>query len=462
MSRPNIIWITLDSVRNDHTTMDGYKRDTTPRLNEIATRPQGQGYTECISHSTWTLASSAAILTGTYPSHNTVGVGGESIPAEITTVPELFSEAGYLTACLSRNSHISTATDMDRGFDRFEWIAASTLLQAAGPRTLIKYLLNIREHSAGFTPDTAKHATPFVMNDVAKRWLDDFKTENSPFFFYLHYNEPHRPYYPPLPYLDRFTGDLPITAAEAGELSMDIHYNLYKRIANGCDLSDIEWQSLRAMYDAELVYTDKCIGRLFDYVKSIDIGETVFIVTADHGELFGEHGLLAHKLVLDDALVNVPLVIHGADFDIDSDETIQHIDVLQTLLDRAGGDTSQFQGVNLDETTREFAVAQRGPADFEPFLEHNPEFDTSKFHSPMLTCLRTPEFKFQQSEERSELFHLPDEESDISEKYPEKHDELKSKLDDWMDEYGEPISDAREGEFSDAMRQQLADLGYVE
>ena len=194
MKQPNIVWITLDSVRSDHTTVDGYKRDTTPNMYEIGV--EGYNFSHCIAHSKSTLPSSAAILTCTAPSHNTVGMSGKMLPSTIPTVATRFSQAGYQTACLSRNSYVSSATGLDRGFDRFQWIASETLSELSYV-TLIKYLVNIQSHSAGITRDTAKHSSAYLMNETAKRWVKKFD-RNQPFFFYLHYNEPHRPYYPPL------------------------------------------------------------------------------------------------------------------------------------------------------------------------------------------------------------------------------------------------------------------------
>lgn len=461
MSRgPNVVWVTLDSVRQDRTTIGGYDRDPTPALERIATSAEGTAFDQCIAHSNWTLASSGAILTGTYPSHNTVGMGGEFLPEDVATVAELFTEQGYHTACLSRNSHISNATGLNRGFDQFQWLASSTLLEAAGPRTLGKFLLNIRRHSAGFTTDTAKHATPFLMNDIAKRWLRSF---DEPFFFYLHYNEPHRPYYPPGPYLETFADEIGMSAQEATEVAMEVHRNMEEIVANGCELTEREWDALLGMYDAEVSYTDECIGRLFESVRSLTEGQTVFVITADHGELFGEYGLLAHRFVLHDAVINVPLVVHGYDdFTAKRDDLVQHTDVMKTLLASAGADTSQLQGMNLTERTREYAIAQRGPADLEPFLEHNPEFDTSWFHDGILHAVRTAEFKYQRSEDRVDLFALPDEQTNVSETYREIATELEAKLSEFLETDGRPVDEHRQAEFTDAMKSQLRDLGYLE
>lgn len=441
--------------------MGGHDRDTTPRLRAIADSPAGAAYDECIAHSQWTLGSSGAILSGTYPSHSTVGMDGDRLPAELSTAAELFGDVGYHTACLSGNSHVSDATGLSRGFDRFEWLSSSTLPSVAGPRTLAKYALNLRRHSAGFSTDPARHSSPFLMNDIAKRWLRGM-TDEEPFFFYLHYNEPHRPYHPPLAWLDRYTDGLDVDASEAAEISMDVHYDMTQRIADGCDLSGREWDALLAMYDAEVAYTDEMIGRLFEFVSGLDVGETVFVVTADHGELFGEHDLLSHRFVLHDALVNVPLVVHGADLNLAHDDLVQHIDLMGTLLARAGGDTSQFQGVDLDEETREYAVSQRSPMGFESYLDANPEFDVSRFHSGLLTAMRTHEFKFQRSDERGELLRLPEEEVEVSETFPEVRAEMEAATEEWLGTIGKPISAGERAEFTDAMRGQLADLGYLE
>lgn len=461
VSKPNIIWITLDSVRYDHTSLSGYHRDTTPTLERIAESSSGRSFEACFSHAIWTLPSSTSILTGTYPTRHNVMTGESQLGDSPKTVAELLSEVGYRTACLSRNSYLSTATNLVRGFDQFEWLNARRLPFSAGLRTTLKYVANLRHHSAGFSLDSAKHSTPFVMNDIAKRWIRSLEREE-PFFFYLHYNEPHSPFYPPIPYLDRYTSDLEMSGREAASFALEVHNNLESKIANGCDFTREQWAALNAMYDAEIAYTDACIGRLIDYIEARDLGETAVVITADHGELLGEHGLLGHTEVLDDALIHVPLVTSGVgDWPISSDQLLQHIDVMQTLVGSAGGDTSQMQGVDLRTESRDFAIAQRGPRDVERFKAHNPSFDTSSFHASTLTCLRTATFKYQRSEGGQELFELPNETDDVSEAYPAVCGQLDQALDEWFEEEGQPVDSIGEAEFTRDMERQLRDLGYL-
>jgi uncharacterized sulfatase len=460
--KPNIVWLTLDSVRADHTTMAGYDRDTTPNLQRIADLPGGQYFSNCFASGIGTPTSSASILSGTYPSRHGLSTTNGTLPADLDTLPELLAEQGYATAGLSRNSYVSSGTGLDRGFDRFEWISGSTFFQSVPPAVIARYLLNVRSHSAGLTTDTARHATPFVMNKMLERWLKDLRTTR-PFFLYAHYNEPHRPYYPPLPYLDQYTEELSMTAEQAVERSMEIHESVNEIIADGYTLSEADEAALIAMYDAEIAYTDSMIGRLFDYVQSLELGETVFVVTADHGELFGEHGLLAHRLVLDDAVTHVPLVVHGLDdLAVPPDDLVQHLDVVRTLLELAGGRTEQMQGVNLFGEGREYAISQRGPSDFSTYRQHNRDFDTSRFHGSTLTGFRTDTFRYQRSDDRRELFELPDESTDVAADYPDVVERFDADLSEWLSTDGQPVSSGTEDELTESMRRQLRDLGYVE
>lgn len=460
--RPNVVWITLDSIRQDHTTMGGHERDTTPRIAEIAERSDGVALDSCFAAGIWTLASSASILTGTYPSHNTVGMEGDALPQAIPTVAQLLGAVGYHTACLSRNSYLSPGTGLDRGFDRFEWLDASRLLQAAGVRTTVKYLANLHRHSAGYTTDTAKHATPFIVNDVAKRWLRSYEDESDPFFLYLHYNEPHRPFYPPNATIDRFEGYLPMSPRDAAEFALEVHHDNFEHIAAGCDFTDAEWTALEVMYDSEIAYTDDCIGRLYDTLGRLDLGETVVVVTADHGEFLGEHGLLSHNYSVHDAVLNVPCVVAGIDglAGLES-ELVQHVDVMRTLLEVAGAETTSLQGIDLREDRREFAIGQRGPEDFGQLLDADPDANVDRFHRSAVTALRTDEYKLVQSEEKSELHRIPDEETDASDGEPEVLEQLEARLRTWLETQGRPASAGTDAEFTPEMREQLSDLGYL-
>jgi len=463
---PNIVWITLDSIRADHTAVDGYGRDTTPYLRRIASLPDGEAFSECITHAMWSLPSITSMLTGTPPSRHGTGLHNEVLPSEIPTIPELLSERGWQTSAVSTNEYLSDATGLNRGFDTFTQVTPSNLLSTAGVGVLAKFAYHIRRHSAGFTTDFRKHNGNYVLNEIVKRELSDLTEGEQPFFLYAHYRGAHHPYYPPLSFREAFTDDIEVSARAASEFTLEHTTDVYEEIATGCEYSASEWDTIGAMYDASIAHCDALVGDLFAHLRSLDPGNTVFVVTSDHGDLLGEYDLLSHKLVLHDGLVRVPLVVYGLDaLPGHGDDLVQHADVMKTILRAADVPTESLHGFDFRSEDRPFAVSQRGQQTYEKTMraikEHRPDFDTERFHSGLLTSLRTPEFKYLYSDERTELFGLPDEETDVADSHPESVTTFESRFGEWMDEHGERIETDTRAEHSDATKRRLRDLGYV-
>lgn len=464
---PNIVWITLESVRSDHTSMHGYQRDTTPQLQRIAKTEKGETFDHCISHGIFTAPSSASILTGTHVASHGIGIGiNETLPKELDTVPSLLSAGGYHTLGINSNSQLGPGRGLDRGFDEYIFFSPRTILQKFGPRPILKYLLNIRSRGGGFSLAKSAHNVSYMMTEVMKQKADSYVGSQRPFFLYAHYPDSHHPYVPPRPYLQEIAAETSYSPVEAMQLSRDMHDNLHKYIAEGCEFSDEEWEVLKSMYDGEIEHIDQCIGELFDYIQSLPTNrETIFIITSDHGELFGEHGLISHKIAVSDELIHVPMVAYGLpDISHQSDRLIQHIDIVKTLLDYTGVDSSQLQGIDLRSETREFSISMRGGNDarkhFERIRYHNPNFDTSKFHQETVTALRTKEFKYLRSADRSDLFDLSNEYIDVSNTHTEVVAELDEKLHEWEEKYGSAIAHS-EGTLPQETLDHLQEMGYI-
>lgn len=483
--RPNVVWLTLESTRQDHTTMGDYRRDTTPNLARLADRDGWRAFDACFSHGIWTLSSTASILTGTVPSAHGTGMTNGALPDALATVPERLGEVGYHTECISPNPHLSPGTNLDRGFDEFTFVEKGSLLEAVGLRSLLRYGLNVRRHGGGFTLESRRHTPDFVMTDLAKRRLDDL-AGGDPFFTYVHYAGPHRPYFPPRRFRERFGAEIDHSVERAGAVALDHHEHCWRYIAEGCPFSAAEWDSIEACYDGEIAHTDELVGDLVAHLEDLNAGRTVVVVTGDHGEYFGEEGLLGHNVGVHDAVSHVPLVIgeiggpdesgpgvdggclavDGDGLAVDDGGLVQHLDVVLTLLALAGADTGGIQGVDLRTDEREHAFVQRGPdrcrRRFRQLRELNPEFDTARYHSGTLTALRTPRFKYRHSEGRTELLELPDEETDVSGTYPDVRDRLDETVTEWLATVGRPRYTGRvEESFDDDMKSQLADLGYL-
>lgn len=460
MDKPNIIWLTLDSVRYDHTTMSGYDRDTTPNIQSVADQSDAVSFSSCFSHARSSPASVPSILSGTYPSrHRTYFGNRNQFPDELPLISELLSDAGYRTIGLSNNGYASSLTGLDRGFDEFTLLGSTPteILQSAGLTNVLKYLRNIRRHSVGFSTDFHAHSGGYLMTELAKQ---EVRATPEPLFFYVHYNEPHRAYHPPLPYLDTFSDEIEMSGSEAASFAMEVHHGLLSIVANGCDLSADEMDALVAMYDSEIAYTDALLGELFEIIER-QLGETIIVVTADHGELFGEDEMLAHKYSMHNAVLNVPMVVSGIP-ELSDRGVVQHSDVVRTLLEVAGADTETIQGVDLREECREYAISQSGASDLNPILTENPSFDRSKFCTEEHSVVQDSEYKYIQRPDDPRLYRLPDEQTNVLAETEQQATEMDSWLTDWLETEGQPIGSGSEVELDDDMRSRLADLGYLD
>lgn len=466
--RPNIVWVTLESFRADHTSLSESGVDLTPNLRRIAADREGQWFGNCYAHAHWTPASSTSILTGTYvPSH---GVGYDDavevtkVPPGLSTVPELLGDEGYRTACLTGNGYLSAA-GLERGFDRFDTVTKDDFVSGTGAYAAADYLFRSGFVGRGMSFDLVHHLRDcfkeWYQTVAFRRWLADSADAGSPFFAYMHLNNAHHPYRPPRPVLEQVLADSDRSPSDVVETADEYSDSIWERIADGGHLPPTEREAVLAAYEGEVRYSDRLLGRVFDYLRDRD--DTVLVVTADHGELFGEAGALEHNLVLHDDLINVPLVTYGLDFpDRHGDALVQHIDVMQTVLDTVGADTSQFQGYDLRDETREFAVAHRGPrhSDIEKLRDLNPAFDTDRFHGSGIGCVRSRDWKYQRSGGRAELFRLPDESTDRSAEFPAKTGELAEVLDTHVPT--ERFESSERAEFDDEMEAHLRDMGYLD
>ena len=462
----DLVWITLESVRQDHTSLGGYDRDTTPFLRTLSARPGSATFTNCFSHDIWTRSSSASILTGLTPSAHRTWSEDARLSRDIPTIPEALRDAGYRTVCVSPNPQLSEVTGLARGFDHFHYLGKSTLLREAGIPTMIRYLAGLNRHSAGFTRDTPKHSLGYLNVALARRHVDAAVDDGDPLFLYVHLGDSHHPYYPPKPYQDRFADGFEMSVDEALAVSMDMSTDLHGHIARGVPFADDEWNAIHAMYDAGICHVDETTRRIIDYAEA-RLDDPLVVVTSDHGELLGERGLLAHMIAVNDAVSHVPLVVSGVSGLAGThDGIVQHADAMQTVLSEAGIEADVPVGVDLRDESREFAVTQRGGDRAAEKLEAigilDPSFDAARYHVGDLTSLRTPEYRYAESESGRELFELPDETYDVGDERPDVRGDLADRCASWLTTFGTPRSQREErSEFDDSMAAHLRDLGYL-
>lgn len=216
-------------------------------------------------------------------------------------LPEVLRHSGYRTAAASANVWISTASGYSLGFDYFREVDSGrqAKLNEAGPRKRAGWW---REAMRARVDDGAAEIERSLHS-----WIEDVR---DPFFCFVNLIECHSPYLAPRP---RAVGS-PLERVLAAEDARR-HYTLeeiWKICLGGVRVSESALRRLRRQYAASILYMDDFLARLMEMLsRNGRLDETLLIVTADHGENFGEGGFIAHSLSLDNRLIHVPLVVAG-------------------------------------------------------------------------------------------------------------------------------------------------------
>jgi choline-sulfatase len=319
----SLLLITIDTLRPDHLSAYGYARATSPRLDALAAA--GTRFAEARSHVSMTGPSHASILTGTLPAWHRVYTNGDVLPAEIVTLADRLRAAGFATAGFVSNPTITRVTGFDQGFDHFD-------------DTLPK-----REPNR---PEREREAAQTI--DAALGWLADH--HRGRFFCWVHLEDPHGPYTPPAadaaPFLAAARAlppePLPLLVKDEGGKGGIPSYQAFEGETNA--------HLYVARYDGEIHYADAQIGRLLDALAGWGVRPLV-IVTADHGEAFGEHGYwFVHGQGLTEDQIRVPLILSGPGVPAGQVVTrpVQHVDVMPTALRWLGvAGASDLHGADL-------------------------------------------------------------------------------------------------------------------
>jgi arylsulfatase A-like enzyme/Flp pilus assembly protein TadD len=246
--RPNVVLITIDTLRADHLGCYGYKEVQTPTIDALAR--EGVLFQRAIAQVPLTWPSHAAILTGTYPFQNGVqDFTGQPLAPQIRSIAQAFQQRGYATGAVVSAFVLDRSWGLSRGFDFYD--------DAFSAATFASKDIGLVDRRAG---ESVTHAL---------EWLK--KTSRRPFFLRLHLYDPHNPYDPPAPYGEQYRGH---------------------------------------PYDGEIAYTDHELGRLIAWLKKSQVyGNTAIALLSDHGESLGEHGEAEHGFFIYNSTVRVPLVV---------------------------------------------------------------------------------------------------------------------------------------------------------
>lgn len=250
-NQPNVILITLDTVRADRMGFLGAKYGLTPHLDALA--KQSVVFERAYSQAPITPVSHATILSGTYPQYHGIRNFGDRLPPSVPFLPDILHAEGYHTGAFVGSIILDPKNGFASGFERgFDVYNAGFHRQKTGERREAS-MQRRGEVTLGYVLD----------------WLG--QQHGSPFFLWFHLWDAHDPYNPPEPFRSQFPN---------------------------------------APYNGGVAYVDSVVGKLLDYLQGQRLyDKALIVVCADHGESLGEHGELTHSIFLYDATIHVPLLI---------------------------------------------------------------------------------------------------------------------------------------------------------
>ena len=406
--RPNILIITVDTLRADRLGCYGYPAGLTPNVDALA--KESIVFERAIAQVPLTWPSHAAIFTGTYPFHNGVqDFTGQPLSRSFRTLAESFKANGYTTSAIVSSFVLDRSWGLARGFDSYDDAFA-------GEQFLHKDL--------GLVERRAEESVNHTI-----RWLEAHP--NEPFFLWLHLYDPHSPYDPPEPFRSRF---------------------------------------VKQPYEGEIAYADSQLGRLWAWLKQAPdnlYDDTLIVFLSDHGESLGEHGEKEHGFFVYDSTVRVPLIVkppRAAKLRAQRVAVaVESVQVGPTVLEMAGVEDpiqKQFQAGSLLSLMNGKPHGPMRPAYSESFYPAN------SFGWSPLRSVETALYQYIEAP-RQELYNLendPKEKDNVIGKNGSVSQRMRSELNQLLARYPAPTTspDAgnRSGRGTDVL-EKLRTLGYV-
>jgi arylsulfatase A-like enzyme len=305
--RPNLIVFLVDTLRADELGVYGSDRGVTPAMDAFAR--DGVVFANGFSLAPWTRSAVATLLTGQQPFRHKANVRDSSIDPSVPTLAEMLQPAGYRTEAIVTNGNISAPLGFGRGYADYTYLREDPSQQEI-------------------------HVRASVVTDEVLARLARLQAAQ-PFHLYVHVSDPHYPYAPPEPYRKaaRSTYEDPGLAVEPERLM---------RLAAREDFPPDALRYLREMYEGDIASVDAQFGRLIEGLRRAGLYEnSAILLTADHGEQFMEHGGLWHAFSFYGELIRVPFVLklpEGAESGRVVEETVNHLDVVPTLLELSGSE----------------------------------------------------------------------------------------------------------------------------
>lgn len=301
-TRPNLILITIDTLRADHLGVYGSTAGLTPQLDAFAR--QATRYDAVYANSSWTVPSFAALFTGQPPFQS---LEKYNLKAQVPLLSERLQNVGYWTAAEITNPFLSSKMGWNRGFDSFR---NGSLITEPIP-----------------LPTTGEHVTA-----RASEWIR--MNPREPFFFWVHYFDPHLSYNSPdtpTALRDKYPSEW-----KAGRQAW------YAKMQHEAEPVRKKYQEFcRAMYAEEVRYVDRWVGELLKQIQAAGLfDKSLIIISADHGEELFDHGAFEHGHSMHKSVLHVPLLVKWPRGRVEADahimQTVSLADVHAECLRIAG------------------------------------------------------------------------------------------------------------------------------
>jgi arylsulfatase A-like enzyme len=462
---PNIVCVSIDSLRADFCSFIDNEEQTTPflsRLSENATV-----YESAITPSIWTLPVHTSIFTGLFPPEHNILTGNEKL-GNHPTFAEQLEDNNYTTKAFYSNGWLDTG-DILRGFD-------------TNPRPDLSSGLSVKEYVSDkigtLSPKTQKIiADIYSAYDLYTRWelsetsptrkgtngqndtdaaVDEISDTTEPFCLFLHLNEAHWKYKPPNPHHRAFT-----TRSTPAIIKNAVYWqnrvygtrpNRLKTIAGDITPPEREVETFQNLYRGGIRYCDSLVEKLVEGLKSAGVwDDTIFILFGDHGDSFGERGIFGHHFSMDESIIRVPLLIRDPTGNISSgrvSKPVSLVDIYPTILSLAKANIPDNSGIDLSTDTRDEAFSYYDVSDHD-FYTNDYGIKKQELPSPIQYTV------WRSQSERLTYYPI----SDTYRAIGDNESELRDRLQEHKAGFTELETNSHE--LSKDVQKRLEDIGYL-
>lgn len=329
---PNVVLVIIDTLRADHLHAYGYARQTSPFMDTLAR--QGVRFDMAVSTSSWSPPTHASLLTGLYPNMHGVQTLSDILSQRLTTLAEVFRSLGYRTAAFSGDTRYAFIPRLGyaQGYQVFDSLGLSFSDAIGQERIVDSAFVGLQQ--LGVVASLWNRPSAEELGRAALHWLD---RGSGSFFLTVNYFDVHGPYTPPQPWRHAFSRK----EKPGGRLLDNSKPN---------SVPTEELQDEMDAYDGAILYVDHALQQLLaGLARREKLRNTLVVVTADHGELFGEHGLVFHG-TLWLPVIRVPLIFYWPGHvpaGVVVARPVSTVDLGRTVLDLIGQSRVAFPGRSL-------------------------------------------------------------------------------------------------------------------